>query len=345
MHLESPKREAFELVSDALQHLDEYRAQRDVRVLVSVKQTLDSALEKDPDYFRAHYYSAIVDDLAGRSKEAVKTFTKLLNERPPFIDEVRYNLAVAEYHGYGHEALDRAIQHFSKVMNDAKDPALQLLARAGFAQANAMHMIPKNPDEPELTKIQEYFEKALSESKKVMRDLPRQRGTWFRKPTIPEPTADEIEWTAHNARGMALMYSSDHFPKKSEPDWAEGRIKTLHDAIAELDLADKLSPQNWANYCDMASARMRLGYYDKKHSKSWDDAISILETVVTRLRPGYPFAMYEMGRILRLQGQFAKAIELFDKVLAIPLEQRDISDRRPTIERKRAVDQDRNVFP
>jgi tetratricopeptide (TPR) repeat protein len=62
-----------------------------------------------------------------------------------------------------------------------------------------------------------------------------------------------------------------------------------------------------------------------------------LTKVVEDLRPNYGFALYELGRTYRLRGEFAKAIGYFDRVLAIPHELRDVSDRRLLIEKERAA--------
>src|SRR5574337_319725 len=106
MHFESTSRVAFELVTDALECIDRYRDSRDLAVLESAKQKLASAKDADPAYFRAYYYDAIVDDLAGRPRAAVEAFGNLLQEQPPFAEELRYNLGVAWYHLYNHEALE-----------------------------------------------------------------------------------------------------------------------------------------------------------------------------------------------------------------------------------------------
>jgi len=340
MHLESQNREAFELVTGALECIDKYRASRDVAILESAKAKLTSALQKDPGYFRASYFDAIVDDLVGNSKRAAEIFARLAEERPPFLDEVRYNLGVAEYHQYNHEALDRAIRHFSTVIKGGPELPLRLLARAGLAQAHAMHMIPKRHDEPNLPQIEMHFQAAMVASDELVAQFRR----WFGKPAVPKSAQTEIRWAAHNARGMALMYYTDYFPQIGAPSWLEQRIKFLKRAISELEVADGFSPNNWANYCDMASARMRLAYYEKSE-QLFQDAIDILEEVTDRLRPGYPFAMYELGRIHRLRGNFAEATRLFAYVLSIPYpDKRDISDRRPTLELGRAAKEDRS-FP
>jgi tetratricopeptide (TPR) repeat protein len=335
MHLESENREAFELVTDALEYIDQYRASRNFAVLASAQTKLLSALEKDPGYFRACYFNAIVDDLVGRSQKAASTFQKLVEEQPPFIDEVRYNLGVAEYHQYNHAALDRAIAHFSSLIATTLDVSLQYLARAGLAQAHAMHMIPQTHDEPQLTQIEKHFTSSLEASSYVLKQL----GRWFWKPSVRKLPATEIKWAAHNARGMALMYHTDYFPSVDSSNWQSVRIKELRDATRELEIADQFSPKNWANYCDIASAQMRLAYYEES-SVLYQKAATYLQEVLTRLRPGYAFAMYELGRIHRLQGHFDAAARLFRDVMAIPVEERDISDRRPKKELERTMIRD-----
>ena len=345
MQLETRNREAFELVTDALQAVDQYRVSKDVSVLDDAKKKLLAAIDKDPAYFRASYYNAIVDDLAGRSSQAAEELKRLIDQQLGLSDEVRYNLAVAEYHGYGHEALDRAIENFSKVLKDTEEPSLKLLAEAGLAQANAMHMIPKLPEEPDLGSVQSHFESTMSIASKALEELRAHSTPWrgARRRKLSALTAKEIEWTAHNARGMAYMYHSDYFPPAGDRAWKEQRVDILRKALRELEKADRLAPRNWANYCDMASAAMRLGFYtqDPEYFKS---SLERLQEVVDHLRPGYPFALYEKGRVLRISGDFDGATALFKHVLSIPREERDFSDRRPTLELDRAARRD-TVFP
>jgi tetratricopeptide (TPR) repeat protein len=198
-------------------------------------------------------------------------------------------------------------------------------------------MIPKSPERPDLVEIQRHFDLAMEEAARVLRELPRKRRAWplFRKSAVPPATMDEIGWTIHNARGMALMYYTDHLPASGE-DWNARRIATLREAIGELDRADRISPRNWANHCDMASARMRLGYYEQSPAM-FSQAFSLLELVIDRLRPGYGFAIYEMGRIDRLRHDFESAAGRFERILAMPKEERlDIDDGRLEIELARA---------
>src|SRR5262249_6822298 len=143
------------------------------------------------------------------------------------------------------------------------DAALRALARAGLAQAHAMRMIPKLPDRPDFADVQRHFDAAMDLAGAVVRELPRRR----RRPPAPgretPASAREIEWMALNARGMALMYSSDYLPAPDAPKWRSQRAAALRRAIDQLQRADRVSPNNWANDCDRASATMRLAYYER----------------------------------------------------------------------------------
>lgn len=348
MVLESTSREAFELVTDALEFIDEYRESRETRFLKAAKEKLKAAKENDPEYFSAHYYDAIVDDLDGRSTEAIKTLQLLEKEHTQFQSEILYNHAVAEYHHYNHEALDRALALFNFVSEkDDAEIHIRLLADAGMAQAHAMHMIPKNPAEPNLIEIEDHFKRADVISEETLKKLnEHKRGLFsFGRPGIDQEIVNEVEWTCHNAQGMARMYRSDYLPSNPESAASrKDRIKQLKKAIKMLNRAAAISPRNWANQCDMASARMRLGYYSKDGAY-FDRANALLNEVVKDLRPGYGFARYEQGRILRLRGLFEEAFLHFKKVISLPIEERyDISDRRLNIEKDRAEAKDKS-FP
>jgi tetratricopeptide (TPR) repeat protein len=348
LQLETKSREAFELVTDALELVDEYQDSRDVEKLKHATEKLASARERDPNYFRAQYYDAIVDDLAGRSKEAVKKLSVLAAQPSPLINEVRYNLGLAEYHEYNHEALERAIEQFSIVLKNVSSPALRLRSKAGLAQAYAMHMIPKKPDEADITAIERYKTLALDCASAVLRDLRKQRYRWLylRKPDLDSKVASEIGWTAHNAKGMALMYFADYLPRRPDESATEmsgRRLATLQSSLTELSEAEHCKAGDWANRCDMGSVNMRIGYFnnDKRY---FHTALDLLRSVVDRLRPDYGFAIYEMGRTYRLMGQFDQAALNFEAALQIPISQRDVSDRRLNIELERARKKDA-TFP
>jgi len=349
MQLETRSREAFELVTEALEYIDQYRTSRNVARLQDATARLTQATEKDPNYFRARYYDAIVDDLSGRFKPAAVKFRGLLEQSPPLADEVRYNLGLAEYHGYNHSALERAIEQFELVLKSVRDTSLRVRAQAGIAQACAMHMIPQEYDKPNVAQIKHYRSLASKSVDEVFRQLhvsPLQRLNPFRHPVIDSGAAAEIRWTAHNAKGMMLMYAADYLPqldeipKESSRQW---QVDAVQIALSQLTEAEHIKADDWANRCDLASAKMRLGHFDGKPDL-FDEALVILQDVIDRLRPGYAFAMYESGRVLRLKRKFSDAIKHFDDALAIPIDQRDVSERRLNRERERAQRED-YTFP
>src|SRR5438445_4218533 len=98
MHFESPSRRAFELVTEALREIDGYRASKELSRLGLAQDKLHRALHVDPAYFRAWYYDALVNDLAGKPKDAAERLEVLLQHNTPFADEVRYNLGVVHYY-------------------------------------------------------------------------------------------------------------------------------------------------------------------------------------------------------------------------------------------------------
>lgn len=349
MQLDTRNREAFELVSEALGFIDQYRESRDVGRLKDATLRLTTARERDPNYFRARYYDAIVDDLSGQFRSAVQKLTSLLGESPLLANEVRYNLGLAEYHNYNHSALERAIEQFKLVLISAKDQSLRLRAQAGLAQAYAMHMIPREYDKPDLKQIEEYRELAFLSVSQVFRELwitRFQRLIPFRKRSMNSVTIAEIRWTAHNAKGMALMYYADYLPqicRLAENRGRQRQAAAARTALSELTRAEKITPQDWANRCDLASANMRLGYFTGE-SRYFEVALKTLQDVIDRLRPGYGFAIYETGRVLRVMGEFEKAIERFDAAQRIAEADRDVSDRRINSERQRVQRMDK-TFP
>lgn len=330
MRINTQNKEALNLVSDALWELNHYKQSRELAQLISADDKLEKAIALDPKYMRALFYGAMVNDLVGKAKDAVDKLERLLRENPPSADEVEYNLAVAYYHRYSHRWLEKADHHFTSVINKTENRALKLLAHAGLAQTHAMWIIQKDPVHPQEDEAREHFNKSEAEYQLVMTKLGEVEN-------LDEATADEIRWTACNARGMSLMYYTDYFENKEE------KISKLKEALQNLQTADRHSPKNWANYCDLGSVHMRLGYRQQTKS-DFDEALQYLEEVVRSLRPNYGFALYEIGRIYRLMGEFDKAIEYFDKSLSVPADYRDLRDGTVNREKTRAEERSQ-AFP
>src|SRR5437870_6900765 len=120
MHIETRNRKAFKFVTEALTDIDHYKSSKDKAKLESAKSKLEQAKWEDPLYLRAFYYSAMVKDLIGQAKDAVDEFEKVLQQRPPFAEEARYNLGIAYYHRYSRKYLDEAVKHFKAVIENTK---------------------------------------------------------------------------------------------------------------------------------------------------------------------------------------------------------------------------------
>ncbi len=340
MHLETTDRKAFDHVTEALACLDRFKYSKSYDDLQEAKTQLEQAHAQDPAYLRPVYYGAMVSDLLGSAKDAIGEFEKVLLEHPPFAEEVRYNLAVAYYHRYSKVYLDRAVELFTTVVaNSENNQALNLLARAGLAQTYAMRMIPPDFTKPDRDSVAEGWRRSDTEYQGVMRALSNIR--------LDDETSKDIAWAAHNARGMSLMYYSDYHGTLDE------RIRYLHEALDWLEKANQDSPRNWANYCDLGSAHMRLGHWTsllpdqpkrlwpwKRRSSAqpasihFDKALSYLAEVIESLRPGYGFALYEIGRTYRLMGEFDKAMQFLDRSLAIARDYRDIGDTKIKLEKE-----------
>lgn len=330
MRVNTNNREALSLVSDAIWELNRYKQSKELTQLISANEKLEKAIALDPKYMRALFYGAMANDLVGKAKNAVEKLEKLLREDLLSRDEVEYNLAVAYYHRYSHRWLKIADEHFEAVINKTGNPTLKLLAHAGLAQTHAMWIIQPNPEQPDEDEALEHFERSEAEYNLVMKELDE-------LDDLDEGTANEIKWTTSNARGMSLMYYTDYFNNRDK------KIEKLEMALEKLEEADRYSPKNWANYCDLGSAHMRLGYWQEQKSE-FDNALKYLEEVVVSLRPNYGFALYEIGRVYRLMGEFEKAIEYFDKSREIESDYRDLSDGTLDREKARAKEESKK-FP
>src|SRR5271169_1983794 len=88
--------EAFHLATEALRDIDRFvsSSPKDPAVLEEARAKLQSAVRQDPEFIRARYYAAVVDDMLGNSTEAVRELEDLLARNPTFKDETEYNLAV-----------------------------------------------------------------------------------------------------------------------------------------------------------------------------------------------------------------------------------------------------------
>src|SRR5262249_34840328 len=148
---------------------------------------------------------------------------------------------------------------------------LRNLARANLAQTYAMWSRPSldqkrsleesGKEESVYNHIWQMYERSLEYCKKVrdelgkLRSLRRRNGMMWKK----------IAATAENAAGMAHMYLSDYQVPNKQDD------KTLlHLALSELNKADELLPNDWANTSDLGSVHLRLGVFRRREDEAPD---------------------------------------------------------------------------
>ncbi len=194
---------AFHLATEALRDIDRFASSsaKDPRVLEEAKAKLQGAVQQDPDFYRARYYTAVVDDMLGNSTEAVNELEDLLARNPTFKDEAEYNLAVSYYHRYHREHIEEALRLFQKVIGESADVVLKYMARAGLIRSFSMMVLHSifRSDEAGASK---FFDNAKTESEDLLQELASDK-------LVDKRTRSEITWRVLNGRGVGLMFRSD----------------------------------------------------------------------------------------------------------------------------------------
>lgn len=312
------------LIAQSISDIRLYQRTKERSSLESAQARLQQVEGGGQDSLQALYYSAIINDFLGKAKDAVKQLEGLLKSKPDFAERAKYQLALAYYHRYSRPYLEKAAKRFREVIKNTDDEILKILAQAGLAQTFAMRMIQPDPMNPDLADARKYFRLSTEQYQNVIRALEFLGDN-------NHPALVEVRWEVYNGHGMALMYHTDYF------GGVEEKVTQLKLALREFKKADRESTKNWANYCDMGSAHMRLGHWTSSKSE-FQEAHKFLREVIDTLRPNYGFALYELGRTYRLMGRFKTAVKYFDKALAIEYAYRDVSDGRINIDRGRALD-------
>jgi tetratricopeptide (TPR) repeat protein len=331
--LQTGNRRAFELVANAVAAIASYKSTRDRSALEGALANLKLARQQDDHYLLAPYYIAVTEDLLGRSRSAAEQLSAILSEAPTaypkLINEIRFNLAVAQYHGYGHVWLKAAAATLDTVLSDTntlygriKHFRVRLHSRALLAQVYAMWSIPTTPeaaenDKNEMTRIWNCYRSANKNAYQTL---------YFSPMLLVLALTDrgryrEIKAIAHNALGMATMYYTD-FSLASN-----AKLSLLRRGLQHFSKSDRLFPRDWANYCDIGSCHMRLGHWGGDATE-FDLAREYLNVVVKELRPDYGFALYEIGRSYRIQGNFTDALRYFTMAMNVVRQDRDVSDER-----------------
>lgn len=330
--METNNWQAFNLATEALRDIDRFvsSSSKNRAILMEAREKLAGAVNKDPSFMRAQYYSAIVDDMLGQPAKAATELEQLLDRKPAFKDEAEYNLGVSYYHLYSKDQIKKAITAFENVIRQTTDVPLKYMASAGLVRAFSM-MVLHNSKEGNRQDAVTFSEKSRADSERLLESVRSDK-------SLDQKTKSEIKWRTFNGRGVGQMFYSD-----CETDLSK-RKKELQQALKDFEAADKLSPNNWEIVCNFGSVHMRLGDVEKLSGRESDaqqefaTARTYLQNVVSRIRPNYGFALYEIGRVYRLEKNFREASVWFEKALAIPDDERNISAKgvAAEIEKSRA---------
>ena len=233
--------QAFNLATDALREIDRFvsSSSKNRNVLVDAREKLKSAVEMDPRFSRAQYYSAIVDDMLGQPANAVTQLETLIALGPDFKIEAQYNLGVSYYHLYSQDKIDKAIAAFELVATETSSSPLKYMAQAGLIRSFAM-MVRHNNRAGDRARSDNSFSHVMSTSGELLQAIKSDSG-------LDKKTRNEVRWRVLNGRGVGRMFHSD-----SQVDSGTKKA-TLELAKSDFEEADKLSPNNWEIVCNLGS--------------------------------------------------------------------------------------------
>jgi len=330
--------QAFESLTDALRAIERYYQSCSISDIEQASNYIDNALSLDSDFGMAVYYKGIVLDLVGKPVDAPRYFKRILAEcdEPNLEIETKFNLGVVFYHQYSHPNLEQAKFYFDQVIKKAHDAKLKYLAQAHLAQTHAMWMCPSdeqlpNKQTPVSDKVRQHIENHFKECQALVEEL-----------RMVKHRQSRLIATCENANGMSNMYYTDHVAR--EVPIRAGYLKIARDSLLT---AEKHLPNDWANTCDLGSVELRLAVLARDSKKPDAEVDAHFSTgkdyllrVVDRLRPGYGFALYELGILHRVWRKWDEADEYQVKALQVREEYRDTSDWKVVKERERIANRD-----
>ena len=326
LQAETLNRQAFDLYTMARRRVSRYERTLNTAELDEAINNLDRAITADTNFFKPANFKGIIYDMKGQSNEAIKQFDSILEQSPASLkDEVEYNKAVANYHCYFESFIKKAIAILEGLDSRLRPKGrLPLLVKAVLAQSYAMmvfhSMRRNNQNEVELfsNKVEEKANEALRLANEA---------------SLSESFLKQPRWIANNAKGISLMFIDDNVRDNIKKEESKPYMERLKKSIEYFDKAAEYSPNNWALESNKASARMRIGHLwmilgeSEKAKKIFGEAILLLENVISKLRPNYGFAIYELGRINRFRQNFALAEKFCQAAFAIPEANRNVGDK------------------
>lgn len=337
MTAETNSWQAFNMTAEALRAVDQYvtSPEKNLVFLNEAKEMLRSAVEIDPQFLRARYFSAVVEDMLGHPKAAATELESLIATHPDFGIEADYGLAVSRFHFYEKNELGKAIDGFKKVRKTSPNDTLVMLSMAGEIRAYGM-MVLHAVRGGDGTQAERFFQQASD----LANDLFSRTGNKL----LDTRDSDEIRWRALIGRGAGSMYMSDLAPLDS-------RNSKLEKAMEDFREAEGLSANNWEILCNLGSAHMRLGIVAKLRSEllrsgqEFEVSRKLLRKVTEAVRPDYGFALWEIGRSYRTEGKFEDAKAYFARAKMVAEIDRNVSDKSVVTEIQAAEAKSTELYP
>jgi tetratricopeptide (TPR) repeat protein len=307
----------------------------DPAILSEAEEDLNKALEEDPAFLPAVYYRGLTRELKGENDLAISDLSQVVESRPPFKAEAQFNLGVARFHKYHRPDLEQAEAEFQAVLQTASiSEQLRLQTMASLAQVHGQLMIQRDPENPNYDEIEQHFFRIVRTETEIC------------ALTRDKPLGPPVMWRIENALGLGYMFASDYFSDIELKDRGISRREMLLEARRYFEIADLANRDNWAILCNLGSIWMRISYWKilEEPEVSFERSESFLKRVVDRIRPNYGFALYELGRLNRVNAKFEDALTWFKRSEDVPEEKRDVG--RKTLDREIKRGQERSsVFP
>jgi hypothetical protein len=350
LNLRTKQLQVFEIVLDAILIVDDPRKRNDANLLTRILYQLEEARQLDVDYLLPPYYMATIEDLLGRYEAAAQRLEGLIGYLRRMLQpgqmrrrqrniitqlelEMRLNRETANYHLLRDTlfaGIDTELDDVLTALNGRYGRPYRRIrhrAQALRAQLFATRMIPSNPYDADRAQISEFHTKTQKLACRLAFGRWPFPFNWILSGTPPSTAVAAI---ARNALVRAEMYLTDYF---CEPGAKIERLQWALDQLSGDRDRFRDDPEN--NY-DRASCRMRLGYWNMRlgywenSAADFDDAVGILTAALRQSWPGQGFALFTLGRVLRLSpsGSMPDAIQNIRRARDMPAGTRGISDVR-----------------
>jgi tetratricopeptide (TPR) repeat protein len=333
--MSTDKNEALSLAAKGLAAIERYLDDGGSEALDDARVSLESATKIDPEYYLPLYYLALIEFTLHKYANSARRFEFVSKNAPN--DKIRQeshdnSVAAKNYaliQKIGRLSLDTSNFRKSSLRSETEQPlplkALENLrslhASAIAARTQALSGIRVDPEilaanDQERQILWEAEMGAISLAEKVISSTARFSSS---VELVIKKETEKPRVVALNALAKANMFLTDYFFETHE------KLRRLRKAQSDLEKCGKLFPDDWVIHCDLGACHLRLGYWEQS-ADEFATARQYLDKVSDKsgLRPGYGLALYQIGRIHRLRGEFDSAMELLEHVGNLSEPRRDV---------------------